>query len=110
MSVYVDDMQAKFGRMVMCHMLADSEAELLEMADKIGVPRKWYQRPGMAKTSTPHFDIALTKKALAIRHGAIALDRHKDPDLMLAVIFRSRKWWHDQLAYNEMMKVAREHG
>lgn len=68
MSVYVDDMKAKFGRMVMCHMTADTSEELLAMADKIGVDRKWLQHPGTYKE---HFDIALSKRALAIKHGAI---------------------------------------
>lgn len=68
MSVYVDDMRAEFGRMKMCHMVADSSAELLAMVDAIGVARKWIQYPGSFKE---HFDIALSKKALAIQHGAI---------------------------------------
>lgn len=68
MAVYVDDMEAAFGRMVMCHMAADSTAELLEMVDKIGVARKWIQFPGTPKE---HFDIAKSKRALAIQHGAI---------------------------------------
>ena len=37
MAVYVDNMQVGFGRMKMCHMIADSQKELLEMCDKIGV-------------------------------------------------------------------------
>ena len=43
MAVYVDNMQAQFGRMKMCHMIADSTEELLAMADRIGVARKWIQ-------------------------------------------------------------------
>jgi hypothetical protein len=66
MTVYVDDMRAKFARYVMCHMIADTEAELHAMADKIGVARKWFQR----KASGDHYDIALSKRALAIASGA----------------------------------------
>lgn len=71
MAVYVDDMRAKFGRMVMCHMIADTLQELHDMADKIGVQRKWYQGP--PKTRHEHYDIALSKRGLAIENGAIAI-------------------------------------
>ncbi len=67
MAVYVDDMKARFGRMVMCHMMADSKAELLAMADKIGVQREWIQKEG---TDHEHFDICMSKRAAAVRHGA----------------------------------------
>lgn len=70
MTTYVDDMRAPFGRYVMCHMLADSDEELLAMADRIGVQRKWHQHPGTAKS---HFDIALSKRALAVQHGAVEI-------------------------------------
>ncbi len=67
MSVYVDNMKANFGRMVMCHMVADSLDELHEMADKIGMKRKWFQpRDGVMA----HYDISLSKRALAVQHGA----------------------------------------
>jgi hypothetical protein len=69
MTVYVDDMRAKFGRMVMCHMLADTDEELHAMAAKIGVSSRWWQRP--IKTSGSHYDIAMTKRALAVKHGAV---------------------------------------
>ena len=68
MAVFVDDMQAEFGRMKMCHMIADTTAELLVMADLIGVRRKWLQKPG---TAQEHFDICMAKRALAVKAGAI---------------------------------------
>ena len=69
MAVYVDDMNAKLGQMIMCHMLADTDEELHAMADKIGVQRKWWQDP--KKTAGSHYDIALSKRALAVKCGAI---------------------------------------
>lgn len=67
MTVYVDDMKAQYGRMVMCHMIADTTEELLAMADKIGVARKWIQHRGTAKE---HFDVCLSKRAIAVLNGA----------------------------------------
>lgn len=64
MPVYVDDMHAPFGRMLMCHMVADTLDELHAMADRIGVARRWYQGPPV--TRWPHYDIALSKRALAV--------------------------------------------
>ena len=69
MSVYVDDMKASFGRMIMCHMYADTHEELVAMADRIGVARKWIQYPGHPVKE--HFDIALSKRALAVKFGAV---------------------------------------
>ena len=74
MTVYVDDVRHPFGRMVMCHLWADTEAELLAMVDRIGVDRRWYQRP--PKASWHHFDISLSKKAAAIAAGAVLTDRY----------------------------------
>ena len=72
MTVYVDDMRAPFGRMKMCHMIADTTDELLAMADRVGVARKWIQQAGM---SHEHFDIALSKRALAVQHGAVEINK-----------------------------------
>ncbi len=63
-------MNVRFGNMIMCHMIADTTEELLEMCDKIGVNKKWIQYPGTYKE---HFDICLTKKAKALKLGAIEI-------------------------------------
>ena len=83
MTVYVDDMRAPYGRMVMCHMVADSEDELLSMADRIGVARRWHQYPGTPKS---HFDIALTKRWLAVEQGAVEISSRE-----LAMKVRDRR-------------------
>jgi len=67
MGVYGDNMAASYGRMKMCHMLADTRDELLAMADRIGVARRWLQKAG---TAQEHFDICLAKRALAVDAGA----------------------------------------
>jgi hypothetical protein len=67
MSVYVDNMRAGYGRMTMCHMVADTRAELDEMADRIGVARKWIQHEG---GHLEHYDICLSKRAKAVAAGA----------------------------------------
>lgn len=82
MSVYVDDMRSSVGRMVMCHMLADTTEELLRMADLIGVDRRWLQDAG---TYREHFDIARSKRAAAVMAGAIEVSSRR-----LAVIRREK--------------------
>ncbi|MBB4042053.1 hypothetical protein GGR34_003738 [Microvirga flocculans] len=74
MAVYVDDVKIPYRGMIMCHMFADTREELHAMADKIGVRRKWFQCPPKARWE--HYDICRTKRAAAIRHGAIATDRY----------------------------------
>jgi hypothetical protein len=74
LAVYVDDMAAPFRGMVMCHMAADTTAELLDMADRIGMARKWLQYPGSYRE---HFDISLAMRALAVSAGAVEITRRE---------------------------------
>lgn len=63
-------MEAPYGRMLMCHMVADSTQELLDMVRRIGVAKKWIQDAG---TYEEHFDVCKAKRALAVKHGAIEI-------------------------------------
>ena len=92
MPVYVDDMRAGFGRMVMCHMVADTEAELHAMADKIGVARKWYQYPH--KSRYPHYDIGLSKRALAVAAGAQEITMREAPAIARRCLAGSKGGQH----------------
>jgi len=73
MSVYIDRVNLSYGSMVMCHMIADSLDELHAMAQRLGLKRAWFQEP--PKASFPHYDVAQSKKALALKLGAIECDR-----------------------------------
>lgn len=68
MTVYVDNMRVRFGRMVMWHMVADSDEELHAMAARIGVARKWHQTAGGS-----HYDVCLAKRAAAVAAGAMEI-------------------------------------
>lgn len=71
--VYIDDMEAEVaigfgGRyMKLCHMVADTHEELIDMANKVGVPLKYIQKAG---TPEEHFDITKRAKFAAIKLGA----------------------------------------
>lgn len=87
MTVYVDDVRHNFGRMVMCHMWADTLDELHAMADRIGIARRWFQTP--PKASWNHYDISLSKKAEAMAAGAILTDRYGPLDFTAGLLIAS---------------------
>ena len=84
MTVYVDDMRAPYRRMIMCHMIASDLEELHAMADKIGMQRRWFQKP--PKASHPHYDICLSKRKLAVQAGAVEITLRQ-----LAAMVNARK-------------------
>ncbi len=66
--VYVDAAVWPYGRMLMCHMVADNLEALHAMADKLGIARRWFQnKPGRV----PHYDLCKAKRAKAIKLGAV---------------------------------------
>lgn len=77
MTVYVDDMKAAFGRMIMCHMIGDTEDELHRMAQAIGVARKWYQGD--------HYDVSLGCRAKAVKLGAAEIT-WREAGMMMACV------------------------
>lgn len=65
--VYIDDARIPYGRMIMCHMIADSRDELIAMARKIGVSTRWLQDNGSYKE---HIDVCWSKRSEAVKNGA----------------------------------------
>jgi len=89
MTVYVDEPRHAFGRMIMCHMVAPDLVELHAMADRIGVSRQWFQDPRrMPKVSAPHYDIAKSKRALAVAAGAKEIGRYQMAVISKVALFR----------------------
>lgn len=79
MAVYVDRSENPFGRMVFCHMLADTLDELHAMANAIGMKRSWFQ-----PKSTPHYDVSKSRRKLAVSLGAIEIDRKQTVEIIRA--------------------------
>lgn len=102
MSVYVDNSAHGFGRMLMCHMIADTPDELRAMAERIGVQLKWFQH----SASVPHFDIAKSKRELALAAGAIVLERRPFVDAMK----RIRASWPRDAAGRWLLATGEPHG
>lgn len=108
MAVYVDNMLVRADvpngahtvRGRWSHMQADTREELDAMADTIGLRRSWIQHPG---EWMEHYDVTLTKRALALKAGAIELiigspewsefnDRKRSQDVALMARRGRTKW------------------
>ena len=82
MSVYVDacvpqvqrDFRKKYLRDTKwCHLLADTEEELHEFAGLIGCRRSWCHRASQYL----HYDLTESKRDLAVRNGAVEVNRRE---------------------------------
>jgi hypothetical protein len=79
MAVYVDGLRNYDGKEAFfrgkrsCHMYADAELQLHDMAERIGMRRSWFQND----FRLPHYDLVEKRRALAIRFGAIEHTREQ---------------------------------
>lgn len=67
----MDRAYLRFGRMRMCHMIADTLDQLHGMAWMLELKPEWFQ----GKASFPHYDVCKAKRDEAIKLGAIDCDR-----------------------------------
>lgn len=100
MAVYIDNFPGKYRNMKMCHMVADTRKELLDMVDKIGVKREWIQDYDQPRE---HFDISETKKKLAIRYGAVEINMR---EMAEKTSRRGTDWIADEWDKNEWLKYT----
>lgn len=78
MACYVDGLanrgwKLRGHQVASCHMIADTLGELHAMAQAVGMRPAWFQAP--PKASFPHYDLTSSRRAEALKHGAVPLDR-----------------------------------
>ena len=86
MTVYVDDLgiPARVGGLSArwSHLIADTPEELHAFAARLGLKREWFQDPTINGKPAPaapgtraaenwHYDVTASKRALALRLGAV---------------------------------------
>lgn len=99
MTVYVDDsfIPAKVGSISSrwCHLFADSQEELHEFAQSIGLKRSWFQPGKPLKGGRPshlwHYDVTEGKRAEAIRAGAEAVTWRESVKIIAARLLREKE-------------------
>lgn len=82
MPVYVDKITAYPKSMVKgeaarygvqwSHLWADTEEELHELAQKIGMSRSWWQKPHHKWDVSGHYDVVPSRRVRALEAGAIS--------------------------------------
>jgi hypothetical protein len=72
MAVFVDRLRDWGWRLgPSCHLITDGpNEELHRFAARLGLRRSWFQ----PSASGPHYDVTASKRALALKLGAVALE------------------------------------
>ena len=83
MSVYVDEMlvcvlNKNWRYKQSCHLVADTVEELHYFAGRMRLKPAWFQD----KPELPHYDLTIGKRMLAVKLGAIEVNRIKISELM----------------------------
>ncbi|KAF1721766.1 DUF4031 domain-containing protein [Pseudoxanthomonas wuyuanensis] len=86
MSVYVDDAVVLWRGQRWAHLMADTLEELHAFAARLGIPRRAFQN----KTSGAHYDVPAPLREQAIALGAVPISRHRDRELVRAIIRRAK--------------------
>ena len=81
MTVHVDDLIHQgyrlYGRPTkVCRLWADTLDELLDFAEELAIPERWFHAPG-ENDRVPHFRLTLRWRDRAVELGAVPLDRHE---------------------------------
>lgn len=85
----------------MSHMIADTIAELLEMADLIGLDRRHFQ-----PASHPHFDVSQLYRQKAIAAGTAVLARREFVAKMRQQALRLKADPKEMLAYEDACRCC----
>jgi hypothetical protein len=81
-TVYVDYAFIPWKRSHWCHLTADTQTELHAFGLRLGLRREWFQtcKHRCGPPDTPcvhwHYDVNVTKRALALALGAKEIDRY----------------------------------
>ena len=67
--LYVDHLRVPFGRMLMSHLVADTQEELRDAARRLGL-HQYIQYPSYPSGRKEHLDLSESKRIEAIRMGA----------------------------------------
>jgi hypothetical protein len=86
MTVYVDDAVWPWRGERWAHLMADTLDELHAFAQRLGIPRRAFQN----KASGAHYDVNTVLRERAIALGAVAISRHRDRELVRAVIANAK--------------------
>ena len=60
-----------------CHLIADSLTGLHSFAVRLGLKTSWFQ-----KNTIPHYDLTANKRRLAVKLGAIEIDKKQFAELL----------------------------